>query len=65
MAPASWRPAEPKVILNNVSGGINPGHFVSIIGASGKHYNSLNYNNNINQFNLFQAYFKLYIYRCW
>ena len=36
MAPASWKPSEPKVILDNVSGGVNPGHFVSIIGASGK-----------------------------
>lgn len=35
MAPASWKPAEPKVILDNISAAVNPGHFVSIIGASG------------------------------
>jgi ABC-type multidrug transport system fused ATPase/permease subunit len=29
-------PQEPKVILNNVSGTIAPGQFLSIIGASGK-----------------------------
>lgn len=35
MAPASWRPADEKVILDSVSGAVNPGQFLSIIGASG------------------------------
>jgi len=28
---------EPKVIIDNVSGTVMPGHFLAIIGASGKY----------------------------
>jgi ABC-type nitrate/sulfonate/bicarbonate transport system ATPase subunit len=46
MAPASWIPSEPKIILDNISAAVNPGHFVSIIGASGIKFScfKLNFN---------------------